>query len=430
MSLSPSLRWLRPALISVVSSLALGAPPAASAAETSCQPMKPRELQLIVAEAEDFLATGAVSDSIDSVSRGEAMLACLADAVAPSDLGDLLLIKGAAWYRLGSKGRKEAERAFETAFVVYPEASCDVPGINSSGKSTCEKIGERVESAGEQDFRLTGHHSSALVYVDGLRRKATGRGEIQLQLRPGTHWIQVQGADAFLTETFTVGPGSSELALARFIGEPPPEVEAPTRGSLRLEGLPSDARVVVDGRERRDLPILTQLDPGDHYVKVSSSSTGVMGFTVSVNAGEETVYAVVFDAGPERRGGGGGSLGAIVSFGAAGLSAVAAGGSFVLAGLSYGRADAAFKEYDDMRDPSIDPQDISAKWTEADELQDAGDRWQILGLGLGGAAILAGGAGAVLLLTGRESTASRPLKVLPVAAADGSGFALMVRGTF
>lgn len=155
---------------------------------------------------------------------------------------------------------------------------------------------------------------------------------------------------------------------------------------------------MVDGRTRRDLPILRNVEAGERHLLIRTPDGSVMGVTVTVAANEETVYNAPssgLDAG-----GAGLDFKKLAGFGSLGLSGLAFVGSGVTLGLStqaFSKASTAYDAYSVATGPDSDYEGL---WTEVSTQLDSGRRFRSLGFALGGVGLAAAGVGSFFLLTG------------------------------
>lgn len=425
----------------------------AQGGEDSCEPQRLRDLQLLITEGEDFLAQKLAQDALQSVTQAESLLICINDVVPDTELGSLFRLKGAVLITLGGTSRKaQAVTSFQDAFLLNPGLSCEVGGLPSVAKTECRKAASEVNARPTVDFSLTGHHSGVKLYLDGEKLEPTSPGVVELQLKPGKHLLQVQNSSGYINQMVAVPLSGGSFSLVPLVGEAPSAAVARAKGTIRIQGLPRDAQVTLDGRDRRDLPVLEQIDPGSHYLKIASASMGVYGVNVTVESGQEVLHVVDFGgeepSGREPRpsrddrnnnpppsdedeGGGGGisplRLASFGSFGVSGLSLVGGAGAFVVSSGRYAAADESYDAY--LK--STDPDEVVALYEEADNLRLEGIRFQAMGWGLTGLALAAGGAGTFFFLnSGGEGEVSRVL-VLPLASRTGGpSLGLSLAGQF
>ena len=221
-------------------------------------------------------------------------------------------------------------------------------------------------------------------------------------------------------------------------------------------GAKATTRVIVDGREvkREDDVATTSVNPGSHVIRVERASDGAVEQMVYVGRG--TVRTVDVDAGDavavrnksqDRHGGGSRSAAPLrVSVArdredtvlpwlllSGGLAFIAGGGALLLS------ADSDADTRDVMRarwcaatactgSSATRPESAEAASYRraASEAADTGNTKQAIGLALGGAGLVAGTVGAILLIRGDGSREGKPRARAGAAPLPGGGMATAV----
>ena len=95
------------------------------------------------------------------------------------------------------------------------------------------------------------------VFVDGVDR---GQTPARLSVAPGAHTLELRGRGVPRVINFVIAAGAEVSHHLEF-------ANVPETGGLRVESQPPGAKVVVDGVERGEAPVMvTELVPGDHEV--------------------------------------------------------------------------------------------------------------------------------------------------------------------
>lgn len=430
--------------------LAQGAAPAATTAVPPAGPASPTPSSECKSTRVEGLRTllttaeGAVRKTpalaLESLKQAEAMLNCLDSVPPPELLKDLFRYKGVALFL--QKNRTAAEDAFYQAAVIDSALNCEDqvsgfgnPALTRELTSLCEKATLEAQDT-EIRVRVVNLKGAEAVFVDSVD-KTTREDFISLRLIAGYHLVQAKSAGAIKSGWVQINIPEGEearfqeidlrkLKLVTFV-----EQQIPV-GTLRIEGLETGSEVMVDGRTRRDLPVLRNVEAGERHLLIRSPDGSVMGVTVTVVANEETVYkssALAMETG------GGFDLRKGLSFGALGLSGLAlvgSGVSFGLAAQEFSKAEASYQTYSSTT--GVDGA-YESLWAETEDHLAAGRTFRLTGAAAGGVGLAAAGVGAFLLFTGGgEPEVAGFFKpfVVPLVAGDrpGSGVAVGVQGRF
>lgn len=146
-------------------------------------------------------------------------------------------------------------------------------------------------SAAQGKLSLDSEPSGARVRLDGVERCTT---PCQLDgLAPGKHLAQFDMSGyVSLTRVVDVGEGEA----------PPIKATLAPAGRLRISGVPPDASVVIDKRQRcLQLPCIVELAPGAHAVRVTRPGRVPTGRVVTTRASELAEWEVALPRLPEVR---------------------------------------------------------------------------------------------------------------------------------
>jgi hypothetical protein len=124
---------------------------------------------------------------------------------------------------------------------------------------------------------LTSTPAGAEVFVEGERRGAT---PVTLELRPGSHAVELRRRGASRRLTLHVEPG-------RQTSEQVDLTAVPLVGSLAVTSDPSGAKVVLDGRGRGITPLTISDVPAGPHKLVLESPAGTIYRTVMITAGTQ-----------------------------------------------------------------------------------------------------------------------------------------------
>ncbi len=410
-------------------------------ADDVCEPTTPEVIEADLAVAEASIRAKPAR-AYERVKKAEGSLPCLT-AVAPAALlGNLYRTKGMALLYLGNS--RKAERAFKQAALLDPGTACRAAmarfgtrGRVRQGIGLCEAAVANAEGR-MLLVKLEGLRGIAGLYVDGIARERQ-EDHVPVDLSPGRHLLQYKQEDGGFSTKWLVVPAPEDpsknsiwLNLKK-LGLAPYVEEVAAVGTLRIEGLPQGARVLLDGRVRRDLPVLRNVDVGERHLMVRTPDGMVMGATVVIEADKETVYdvATIAAGGPRRGGGGGQALRAIAAYGALGVGALTAAGSglmMVSASNTYAEAEDAYQVYLQAEYGA----DFDTLYDDAESKRQSARRTQLTGMALGGAAMLALGTGTFLMVTDSGPIAWLHPYVLPLMGrhSEEKGVAMGIRVVF
>ncbi|MFM7199484.1 MAG: hypothetical protein ACKO6N_01735 [Myxococcota bacterium] len=375
-------------------------------ANTECKPLKTDGLRTLVFQAESSLRKSPAA-ALETLKQTEASLACLEDVPPAELLRNLFRFRAIAHLTL--KNRTASADAFYQAAVQ--DSSMDCAGlVEGYGNPTlvrelnalCDKALIEAQDT-EIRARLLSTKTAEAVFVDGVDKSAPGEDLISLRLIAGFHLLQVKSNGTLKSAWLQINIPEAENA--RFTELDLKALKLVTvvekqvlTGTLRLDGLEPGTEVMVDGRTRRDLPVLRNVEAGERHLLIRTPDGSVMGVTVMVAANEETVYKA--PASNLAPGGAGLDFKKLAGFGSLGLSGLALVGSGVTLGMStqaFAGASTAYDSYSAATGPDAD---YNGLWSEVSSQLDAGRRLRSLGFVLGGVGLAAAGAGSFFILSG------------------------------
>ncbi len=382
--------------------------PPLQAEEGTCQPSTPEELasELGVAEAS---MRAKPSRAYRRIKHVEEALLCVSAVVDRAFLGDVYRAKGMALLYLGNE--RAAEKAFRQAGILDPESDCKkamarygTRGRARQGVGLCEAA--QANARGRMlDVRLEGLRGSATLYRDGEEAEQ-GEDYVSSTLSAGKHLLQYKEEAGGFSTRWLVVPAPEDptrtvvwLNLKK-LGLAPYIEEVVETGTLRIEGLPPRAQVYLDGRLRRDLPVLRNVEVGERHLMIRTPDGTVMGAAVKVEADKETVYDVASIAAARARGSTGGfDVRTVASYGALGVGALSAAASALLmvaASNAYAEAEDAYEVYLKAEYGA----DFDTLYEAVESKREEAHRASVFSAVLGGAAVAAVGAGTYLLVGG------------------------------
>lgn len=377
------------------------------AAPAECKAIRTEGLRTVLTQVDGVIRKSPAM-ALESLKTAEINLNCLEDTPPADVLRDLFRHRGIAHFLM--KNRVAAQDAFYEAAALDTSFECESQLAGFSNPATtremttlCEKA---VQEAADTEIRvrLINIKGAEAIFVDGTDKSS--RDEyISLRLIAGFHLIQVKSAGVLRSLWTQISIPEGEDARFREIDLRKQklitvvEQQVPV-GILRLEGLETGSEVMVDGRTRRDLPVLRNVEVGERHLLIRSPDGSVMGVTVTIKANEETVYK----ASVSSVGGGGGGLKKIASLASLGVGALSLVGSGVTLGLSAREFGLAQTSYDAYAAAS-GAADYNTLWADVETHLNGGSSLRTTGLVLGGVGVLATGAGTFLLLTGEDGLA-------------------------
>ncbi len=426
-------------LAGLASGCLLTRPMAARAEEASCEGVTPETIQAEVAVAEASVRSRPAV-AYEHLKKAEAMLPCLKNVVPRELLGNLFRTKGMVLLYLGNSRKGEA--AFRQAALVQPDVNCRKAmarfGTRSRARQGVGFCEAAVANAKARVLlvKLEGLRGIAKIYVDGQGLEREG-DYVPVELSPGRHLLQFKHEDGDFSTKWLVVPTPEDLEKTTMwlnlkkLGLAPYVEEIAETGTLRIEGLPQGAQVLLDGRVRRDLPVLRNVDVGERHLMIRTPDGTVMGSSVLIEADKETVYTVgrIAMGGPRRSG----TLSTrnLVAYGSLGVGALSAVGSSLLmvsASNTYADAEDAYQVYMQAEYGA----DFDTLYDDAETKRQDAHKTQVTGLVLGGVAAVAVGAGTFLMITDAGPFAWLHPYVVPVAerAERSRGVAVGLRAGF
>lgn len=414
-----------------------------------CEPLTLDALVGALEAAETKLRT-APRDALDQLDALDERLICLSEPADVGSLTRLALFQAVASLKLKDSGR--AREAFVRAGGLNPRIDCrSVPAaylrgrLLRSAQIMCNAAANaRAETI--QPVRLFELNSAKEIHVDGVLRTPY-EDTVTMDLNPGRHLVQATFEDGVQVAWLDVDAPGLELArmqrfsLAEDLGLAPPIEAAVEVGELKIEGLEPGLTVVLDGRTRRDLPVLRNVEIGERYLQFRMADGSTRGVAVTINPGETTVYQYV--ASSSSSGGLRDLMSSVASltsrewfgYGSIGLGVVSGLGSgitFAMAGGQYATAGESYQAYSALS--SGKEADFASSYNSATEAQVSGNRFQSIGWVMGGVAVAAVGAGTYFLLFSGDDdpyVQFRPV-IAPLLnpGQDAPGVALGLTGRF
>jgi hypothetical protein len=131
---------------------------------------------------------------------------------------------------------------------------------------------------------LTSEPAGAEVTIDG---KASGTTPLTLNLPVGRHELEFRLKAATRKESIEIARGKETSVEIDWNRKP--------QGSLRVEARPTPARVLVDGKDRGEVPLtLTDLTVGTHTVQIDTMEGSVRRKVEIRQGGTETLSEEIF----------------------------------------------------------------------------------------------------------------------------------------
>ena len=171
--------------------------------ETVSPPTDPSAAMLRTKDSVDFLDYEAAEESYNEAIQA---LACLDQPVDPVLIGQLHFLMGVA--HLETADQPAAWEAFEQALVIDPQLNWneDYP---DQGRPTFTAVAAKVEATQPQALYLVPPAPEQGLWIDGVEVPPDTQ---TVSLKPGRHWIQLQGA-SLVTATLDIEPGSDSVLL-------------------------------------------------------------------------------------------------------------------------------------------------------------------------------------------------------------------------